>query len=286
MKQTTIPCPLLPSYHCLQVIETLAVTLHSHVLTLCQSGRQSTCSVTNPHSLRSCLVTLRINRQPVPGRRNSRSTHALRYRLQYENQHPVIETTTLTRFGTYQFRAASYLRYVMQVHAVALSLYPLELLGRRVHRSSLLRARLANYKYYITLQQLFKNRGWQGNTWTHVYVVGNAEQDAPGGIPQFRFRKKTHPFFPGRHGAIFQNLRTTVYSWGGVCVFSSHSFWTSSSLDVPAGVTQEEGHTGFLIHLLSAVRALIFLARRIQPSLSLVNRKVECFVYGIFSFSF
>ena len=41
-----------------------------------------------------------------------------------------------------------------------------------------------------------------------------------------------------------------------VCVFSSHSFWTSRSLDVPAGVTQEEGHTGFLIHLLSAVRAL------------------------------
>ena len=56
-----------------------------------------------------------------------------------------------------------------------------------------------------------------------------------------------------------------------VCVFSSHSFWTSSSLDVPAGVTQEEGHTGFLIHLLSAVRALIFLARRIQPFLSLVD---------------
>ena len=25
-----------------------------------------------------------------------------------------------------------------------------------------------------------------------------------------------------------------------VCVFSSHPFWTSSSLDVPAGVTQEE----------------------------------------------
>ena len=60
-----------------------------------------------------------------------------------------------------------------------------------------------------------------------------------------------------------------------VCVFSSHSFWTSSSLDVPAGVTQEEGHTGFPIHLLSAVRALIFLARRIQPFLSLVDREVE-----------
>ena len=60
-----------------------------------------------------------------------------------------------------------------------------------------------------------------------------------------------------------------------VFVFSSHPFWTSSSLDVPAGVTQEEGHTGFLIHLPSAVRALIFVARRIQPFLSLVDREVE-----------
>ena len=59
-----------------------------------------------------------------------------------------------------------------------------------------------------------------------------------------------------------------------MCVFSSHPFWTSSSLDVPAGVTQEEGHTGFLFHL-SAVRALIFVARRIQPFLSLVDREVE-----------
>ena len=63
--------------------------------------------------------------------------------------------------------------------------------------------------------------------------------------------------------------------WVCVCVFSSHPFWTSSSLDVPAGVTQEEGHTGFLIHLPSAVRALIFVARRIQPFLSLVDREVE-----------
>ena len=40
---------------------------------------------------------------------------------------------------------------------------------------------------------------------------------------------------------------TTVF-----VLFSSYSFWTSSSLDVPAGVTRKEGHTGFLIHLLSA----------------------------------
>ena len=65
-----------------------------------------------------------------------------------------------------------------------------------------------------------------------------------------------------------------------VCV-SSHSFWTSSSLDVPARVTREEGHTGFLIHLLSAVRALIFPARRIQPFLSLVDREVEFCVLTI-----
>ena len=64
-------------------------------------------------------------------------------------------------------------------------------------------------------------------------------------------------------------------------VFSSHSFWTSSSLDVPAGVTQEEGHTGFFIHLPSAVRALIFLAIRFQPFLSLVDREVEFCVLTI-----
>ena len=66
-----------------------------------------------------------------------------------------------------------------------------------------------------------------------------------------------------------------------VCVFSSPSFWTSSSLDVPAGVTQEESRTGFSIHLPSAVRAFIFLARRIQPFLSLVDREVEFCVLTI-----
>ena len=46
-------------------------------------------------------------------------------------------------------------------------------------------------------------------------------------------------------------------------------------MDVSAGVTQEEDHTGFLFHLSSAVLALIFLARRFQPFLSLVDRQVE-----------
>ena len=51
-------------------------------------------------------------------------------------------------------------------------------------------------------------------------------------------------------------------------------------VDVPAGVTQCEGHTEFL-HLTSAGLAFIFLARRIQPFLSLVNLKVEFCVLTI-----
>ena len=56
---------------------------------------------------------------------------------------------------------------------------------------------------------------------------------------------------------------------------------SSQKLDVPAGVTQEESHTGFFIHLSSAVRALFFVARRIQPFLSLVDRELEFCVLTI-----
>ena len=84
----------------------------------------------------------------------------------------------------------------------------------------------------------------------------------------------------GRTGSLTERVSTRDYSLPRsvgvcVCVFSSHLFWTSSSLDVPAGVTQEEGHTGFLIHLPSAVHALTFFARKIQPFLSLVDREVD-----------
>ena len=75
-------------------------------------------------------------------------------------------------------------------------------------------------------------------------------------------------------------------------VFSFHLFGTSSSLDIPAGVTQEEGHTGFLIHVPSEVHAFIFLARRIRPFLSLADREVEfcvcvcvCFLTNLFGTS-
>ena len=63
-------------------------------------------------------------------------------------------------------------------------------------------------------------------------------------------------------------------------IYSGRQAW-----DVPAGVTQEEGRTGFLTHLPSAVRALIFLAIRIQPFLSLVDREVEFCVLTVLSFS-
>ena len=46
-------------------------------------------------------------------------------------------------------------------------------------------------------------------------------------------------------------------------------------LDVRFVGRTSRGHTGVLIYLPSAVHALIFLARRIQPFLSLVDHEVE-----------
>ena len=71
-----------------------------------------------------------------------------------------------------------------------------------------------------------------------------------------------------------------------VCMLSSHVLIIPDVrfLDVPAGVTPEEGKTGFL-HLPSAVLAFIFPARRIQPFLSLVDREVEFCVRKVQPFS-
>ena len=60
-----------------------------------------------------------------------------------------------------------------------------------------------------------------------------------------------------------------------VCIVISFILDVIRLVDVPAGVTQEEGHKGFLIHLPSAVFALIFLARKIQTFLSVVDREVK-----------
>ena len=69
-----------------------------------------------------------------------------------------------------------------------------------------------------------------------------------------------------------------TYSKKSVCIVIPFILHVRLLVDAPAGVTQEEGHTGFL-HLPSAVIALIFLARRVQPSLSLVDREVEFCVH-------
>ena len=47
------------------------------------------------------------------------------------------------------------------------------------------------------------------------------------------------------------------------------------------GHTGRRRNTGFSIHLLPAVLALIFIARRIQPFFSLVDREVEFCVLTI-----
>ena len=68
------------------------------------------------------------------------------------------------------------------------------------------------------------------------------------------------------------SLGTTffVVSSSSVCG-SSYLFWTTGRLwTYQPGSHGRKDHTGFLIHL-----ALIFLARRIQPFLSLVDREVE-----------
>ena len=75
-----------------------------------------------------------------------------------------------------------------------------------------------------------------------------------------------------------------IYNSVCVCllpIYSGHQVrWTYQP-----GSHRRKGHIGFLIHLPSAVCALIFFARRIQPFLSLIDREVEFCVLTIQSFS-
>ena len=64
-----------------------------------------------------------------------------------------------------------------------------------------------------------------------------------------------------------------------VCVFFQFI------LDIKFVGRTSRGHTGFLIHLPPMVRALIFIAGRIQPFLSLVDREVEICILTMQSFS-
>ena len=78
--------------------------------------------------------------------------------------------------------------------------------------------------------------------------------------------------YSGEHNKKKQcpDHRQTFAANSCVCVFFSHFI-----LDVRFVGSTSRGQTGFFIDRPSAVRAFIFLARRIQPFLSLVDRKVE-----------
>ena len=76
-------------------------------------------------------------------------------------------------------------------------------------------------------------------------------------------------FYPGQHTSF-----SVCASYLCVCCIAIPSILDVRVVDAPAGVTQEEGYTGFL-HLSSAVLASIFIAIIIQPSVSLVDREVE-----------
>ena len=72
---------------------------------------------------------------------------------------------------------------------------------------------------------------------------------------------------------VLKSLHIDIECVRVVCVVIPF-FMDVRLVDVQAGVAQGESHTRFL-HLPSGVLALIFLARRIQPFLSLVAREVE-----------
>ena len=76
-----------------------------------------------------------------------------------------------------------------------------------------------------------------------------------------------HRYFSGTSQGSWANVG--IYGCVCFCVFFPFI------LDLKFVGRTSRGHTGFLIHLFSAVLALIFLARRIQPFLSLVDREVE-----------
>ena len=88
--------------------------------------------------------------------------------------------------------------------------------------------------------------------------------------------------FAGHHGPINVRLSFPTPTIGMKCVMCVcvviPFVLDVRSVDVPAGVIQEEGHTRFLHLPSSAVLALIFLARRIQSFLSLVDRRIQSFL--------
>ena len=78
---------------------------------------------------------------------------------------------------------------------------------------------------------------------------------------------------------VVNEVQNLQYDTACVCMFCVCFLPIHSDIKFVGRTSR--GHTEFLIHLLSAVHALIFLARRIQPFLSLVDREVEFCVLTI-----
>ena len=94
-------------------------------------------------------------------------------------------------------------------------------------------------------------------------------------LPRVRRHRASNPQGSSRYGCCLFRHHHGPINVCALCVCVVIPFILDVRLvDAPAGVTQEEGHTGFL-HLPSAMLASIFLARRIQPFLSLVDREVK-----------
>ena len=110
--------------------------------------------------------------------------------------------------------------------------------------------------------------------YSYLKKIQNAPR--PSEHPPVRGEKNVKTFIRWDHRLQIQNLFMAFRRV--VCVFFPFilDFNGRTSRD-----TQEEGNTGFSIHLLSAVLPFIFLARRILPFLSLVDREVEFCVLTI-----
>ena len=72
-------------------------------------------------------------------------------------------------------------------------------------------------------------------------------------------------------------LYCTLWTLDKLCVYIFFPF----ILDIKFVGRTSRGHIEFFIHLPSAVRALSFLARPIQPFLSLVDREIELCILTI-----
>ena len=124
-------------------------------------------------------------------------------------------------------------------------------------------------------------------------------------VLQFAVKNGLHVLTLFDWGMLRRSRRVLIFLLNScnMCIYSTNTYvvcvccvFFPFILDINGRTSR--GHTGgrsHIIHLLSAVHALIFLARRIQPFLSLVDREVEFCVltilivlnpWGIFIFVF